>query len=150
MKKQKIYLDTNIIYGYFRKRVEETINRRKFKKPFILEKISKADYEFITSFFTMVEVSRNLRRDFNLDSRSIVDLLRLFTREYSVKVVQKVSITGELLLWHLKEIDLADAIQLNIAKNSKSIFLTNDKRLIKDARKFYPWVVSFSELLSTS
>lgn len=148
MKKQRIYLDTNIIYGYFRKRVEETVNGR-FKRPFILQKISKVDYEFVTSFFTMAEVSKNLRREFNLDNKSIVDLLRLFTREYRIKVVQRVNITGELLLWHLKRIDLEDAIQLNIAKNINSIFLTNDKRLIKNARKFYSHVASFSELFPT-
>ena len=142
--KLKIYLDTNIIYGYFKHLAE-----RKKTTPFIITFIetNTDKLQAITSFFTLAEVVESLLKR-GLNRNMVLRFLRIFRRRCKIKMIEKTIITGETLKWTLRGVSVKDAIQLCIAKNLDAVFLTQDRRLIKIGRNFYQKILSFQELFS--
>lgn len=148
MKKLRIYLDTNVIYGYFKRRIEE----QKFGKTYIepeamkfLKEKSNLIQSF-TSFFTMLEVADNLTKDLILTQSEIMNFIRSFRMIYPIKILEQVKIDGESLKWFLHGMELKDTIQLNIAKNLGALFISDDKKLISLAKKFHKNSFTFQEL----
>lgn len=143
-----IYLDTNIIYGYFKRRIEEQKFRKNYIEPeamkFLKEKGNLV--QLFTSFFTMLEIADNLKKNFALTKLEIMNSIRNFRVMYPIKILEQVKMNGESLKWLLYGMELKDAIQLNIAKNLGALFVSCDKNLINLAKKFYKNSFTFQEL----
>lgn len=141
-------MDTNIIYGYFKSWVEAGLANRQFKIPLFFQYLeAKSDkIEPITSFFTLVEVSDNLKRELFLKNEEVLIALRFFRKKYRIRVKETVILKGDLLKWFLSGIRIKDAIQLNIAKNLGLVFLSRDRRLVRAAKYFYKNAIGMDEL----
>ena len=153
MDKLRIYLDTNIIFGLFKKFVERLLEDKEFKIPrkiqFIHENLEKV--EPLTSFFTLIEVIQNLKnwaekRGRKLTSEEIVSLIEFFRENFKVEVLRSVWITEGTIQYVLHGIDWKDAIQLEIARVNDYILVTDDVKLRKIGKKFYDKIMSFREL----
>ena len=144
MKKLKIYLDTNIIYGYFKALIKGT--SPPFMLMFIRNNLDKI--EPTTSFFTIAEVVKSLKEETTLTNEEIKGLMRLFKRTSKIKIFERVLITGEVIGLSLEEVSLADSIQINIAKNINSIFITQDKGILRKGKKFYKNILNFKQFMT--
>lgn len=148
MKQLKLYLDTNFIYDYFQRKVEELAKGKEFfetgKLTFIEN--NKESIESYTSFFTLIEVANRLKEDFKLTSEEIIQLIKNFTSSHKITILDNVVLTKDALIWFLSGISWKDSIQLNIAKNEESIFITDDEKLFRRARKFYTKILKFKGL----
>ena len=137
-----------MIYGYFKNRVKAELENKSFKIPLFFQYLEgkKDKIKPITSFFTLVEVADNLKKELKLTNTEVILALRLFRKKYDVEINETIVLTGDLLQWFLEGIKMKDAIQLNIAKNLGILFLSRDKRLLRKAKKFYGNVLSIREL----
>jgi len=144
MKKLRIYLDTNIIFGYFK----AILGGRKipFMLTFIENNLDKI--EPITSFFTMAEVAKSLKEETTLTTEEIKRLLRIFRKTSKIKIFEKVIITGEVINLSLRGVSIPDSIQLSIAKNLTATFITQDKELLYKSSKIYKNILSFKQLVA--
>ena len=128
MTKLKIYLDTNFIYDYFQRKVQELTNGKKFfeigKLTFIEDNLKFI--EAYTSFFTLIEIANRLKEEFKLTPEEIIQLIEDFTSSYKITILDNVVLTKDTLTWFLSNIFLKDSIQLNIAKNEGLVFTTED------------------------
>jgi len=142
--KLKIYLDTNIVFGYFKYLAE----KRK-TVPFIISFIeaNKSRLQPVTSFFTLAEAAEALLKE-GVKEGTVLMTLRNFRKRCEIKTIERVVITGEIIKWILKGISVKDAIQICIAKSLNAHFLTQDKKLIKSGKAFYQKILNFQELLS--
>ena len=59
----KIYLDTNIIFGFFRNLLLEKRKGKKFTNPAILKFLKENNFELYTSVLVKAEIARRLRTE---------------------------------------------------------------------------------------
>ena len=147
-KKLKVYLDTNFIYDWFKRKAEEIKENRDFYETGKLAylKENSSFIEAYSSFFTLIEVANRLREDFQLTKEAIIRLLALFEELYPVEILEEVRLDKETLKWFLEGIQWKDCIQLDISKNENCIFVTDDNSLIRKVRKSYRKITNFKGL----
>ena len=153
VEKLKIYLDTNMVYGLFKKMLQSLFEKKKFKIPKKIQTIhEKLDYlEPFTSFFTLIEVIEELRRWVQkkkkiFTNEEILGLIEFFKEDFEVEILRSIWITEKTIQYVLEGIEWKDAIQLEIARVNGYILVTDDDKLKKIGKKFYDKILDFNEL----
>lgn len=154
MKKVKIYLDTNVVVGWFKRKLDEEKKGLKFIIPERLEKLLKSQHELIVSYLVKSEVSRYLKSEWQLTPEEISEKWSLFAEElkinilkldkFEVDLVKIDTICSEVSL--KREGTIADLIHLQIAKSFNLKFLTSEKKLKHKLSKVYSNIIQISEL----
>lgn len=130
----KFYLDTNIIFGFFKN------SSKNLPKNLILIKKFSKYVEIYTSFLTLSEIICNLNT-LNLS----YDRLKTIIKDFGIKIIEKIEIDEDILIFNTHKIDEKDGIHLLISKKKRLIMVTNDKMLIERGRSFYQKIISFEE-----
>jgi predicted nucleic acid-binding protein len=153
MEKLKIYLDTNIIYGFFKNLVKRIFTGKEFKIPRKIQVVQRnlMRIEPLTSFFTLIEVIEGLKKWAEKKKRTltieeIVSLIEFFKENFRVEILRSVWITERTIQYVLSGIEWKDAIQLEIARVNEYILVTDDVKLRKLGKGFYEKIMSFNEL----
>jgi predicted nucleic acid-binding protein len=153
MEKLKIYLDTNIIYGFFKNLVKRIFTGKEFKIPRKIQVVQRnlMRIEPLTSFFTLIEVIEGLKKWAEKKKRTltieeIVSLIEFFKENFKVEILRSVWITERTIQYVLSGIEWKDAIQLEIARVNEYILVTDDVKLRKLGKGFYEKIMSFNEL----
>ncbi len=152
--KKKIYLDTNIIYGYFlAKNIE--LKKGNFKEPKITEflKNSGENFEYYVSIATRAEITRRLVSELGIDKETSIALWAAFLTEISATEIE-VSKPFNEIYHEIMQIVGETAIKrrvtnlehLIIAKNYEMIFVTGDNEILHKCRKYYSQIISYLQL----
>lgn len=145
---QRIYLDTNQLYGWF----ENQLNRKKPESKiveFLTEKFENAE-KFI-SMYTIAELLVNLKNaypDRNLSADKIAWLLILLKEATNLKIIEESKLTKEVIDFADLCNDHNDAVHIQIAKNQGLTFVTKDDKVGK-VKSAYPNVISIRKLFRT-
>lgn len=131
-KEMKVYLDTNILYSYLKKKIEERISGNGKEIKFIL--FNNAQIIPVSSFFTLIELVNVLKREMNLSKKSIENFVKDEVESMRIKLIEKAKIDENVLKWCLNGLDFKDAIHLSIVKENNLTLLTNDLKLTQFAR----------------
>jgi predicted nucleic acid-binding protein len=131
VKEVQIYLDTNILYSYLKKKIEERISGNGKEIKFIL--FDNAQIIPVSSFFTLIELVNVLKREMNLSRKSIEDFVKDEVESMRIRLIEKAKIDENVLKWCLNSLDFKDAIHLSIVKENNLALLTNDLKLRKFA-----------------
>jgi predicted nucleic acid-binding protein len=126
------YLDTNILYSYLKKKIEERISGNENEVKFFL--FDNAKIAPVSSFFTLAELVEVLRREINLSKKSIEEFIENEVKVLEIRLIDRAKIDDNVFRWHLNGLGLKDAIHLSIAKENNLVLVTNDLNLIKFAR----------------
>ncbi|MBI2583045.1 MAG: PIN domain-containing protein [Candidatus Aenigmarchaeota archaeon] len=126
---KKVYLDTNIVYGFF-----QNIIRGKMDHPEIIKFLAeRKDVEKYISTFTVAEIVENLLKEFPYRSlkkdyiMSLVDTLRLTV---DLKILQEtIELSGELVDFVYECKDAKDSLHVLIAKKNDLFFITRDDKV---------------------
>jgi len=153
--KLKIYLDTNMVYGLFKRMFQAVFKGREFRIP---EKIrfmhrNSDKIEAYTSFFTLIEIAGELRslskrKKIKLNKAQIQSMFNFFTENFQVEILREIRITDKALEYFLDGVQWKDAIQLDIARNNGFTLVTDDSDLQRIGKKHYPNILNFRELAS--
>jgi len=150
----KLYLDTNIIIGWFKKRIQSKRNDREFKTPAVIGFLtSREDIELIVSNLTKTEVYRYLKSDWESPEEYSREIWDIFIKSFKLEYVE-VQITPEninnlsklCLKNHTKKNTLTNLLHLEVAKNYGFSFLTGEKDLKDRYEKHYGNILTYSEL----
>jgi len=143
----QVYLDTNILYSYLKKKIEEKISGNDGKEiKFIL--FDNAQIIPVSSFFTLIELVNVLKREMNLSRKSIEDFVKDEIEDMRIKLIEKTKIDENVLKWCLNGLDFKDAIHLSIVKENNLTLLTNDLKLTQFARSVGTNSITSRELKS--
>ena len=136
----RVYLDTNVIYGYFKKRLQE--------KPVntVLIFFEDVKVDVYVSLFAIIEVVHRLKED-NVDRKKISKLVSDFLREYRINIITKFTISWKTLLSTLSGVEWKDAVHLEIASQNDLTIITNDKKFFKNGRKLYSRIITLEWFL---
>lgn len=151
--KLRIYLDTNVIIGWFKRRIIEGKSGIIFVMPERLQKLIESQHELFVSLLVKAEVSRYLKSEWQMSSLEILKRWEQFVDEMKIKVIELESFEV-----NLKELDqicsevplkkkgtFADLIHLQISKIFNFKFLTSETKLKKKLVKFYDNIIQISE-----
>lgn len=153
--RSRIYLDTNLIIGWFKHRLEEERRGLKFIVPERLEKVQKLNRELVVSYLVKAEVSRYLKSEWQLNAAEIYEKWEEFRKEMEIKLIELKKFEVDL-----KEIDficsevplkkegtIPDIIHLKISKTFNLKFLTSETKLKSKLSRFFDNIVHISEIL---
>jgi len=150
---EKFYLDTNIIFGYFLKKVSELKGEFKSSKvaEFLIESKDKINYN--VSILTKVEIVRKLKSEFLLDNTLIEKIWKSFILDVNcteIEVNINVSELYKEILRIVSSIPIRKRVtnleHLIIAKKKDLIFVTGDEEVLKKCKEFYPRIWSYKDL----
>ena len=153
--KLRIYLDTNVVYGLFKRILQAIFEGREFKIPrkigFIHKNLDKI--EPYTSFFMLIEVVQEVKKwlrkkKIKMNKAQIQALLGFFKDNFQIEILRIVEITDKTLDYFLDGIQWKDAIQLDITKNNDFTLITDDINLRGIGRRHYTDILNFEELIN--
>jgi predicted nucleic acid-binding protein len=146
VKEVQVYLDTNILYSYLKKKIEERISGNGKEIKFTL--FDNLQIIPVSSFFTLIELSNVLKREMNLSRKSIEYFVKDEIESMRIKLIEKARIDENVLKWCSNGLDFKDAIHLSIAKENNLTLITNDLSLVKFAKLANVYSITTRELKS--
>ena len=148
----KIYLDTNIIYGYFLEMWKVVTGKKKeFEEPGVIKALRKGmkKCEYKVSTVTKGEIIRRLVTEFNVKAKKAHELWDSFLEWVGAEEFDHREIDWHFILNIVSHVKikkrLSNLIHLSICKDRELIFLTGDKEILDKCKKFYPKVLSYKD-----
>jgi predicted nucleic acid-binding protein len=132
VKEVQVYLDTNVLYSYLKKKIEEKISGNGKEIKFI--SFNNTQVIPVSSFFTLIELVNVLKREMNLSRKSIEGFVKDEIEGMEIRLIEKAKIDENVLKWCLNGLDFKDAIHLSIVKENNLTLVTNDLKLTQFAK----------------
>lgn len=151
--KEKIYLDANIVYGYFLAKYKELKKKEIFIEPKVIKNLrnNKEKFNYFVSIITKVEIIRRLRTELNFEKEEALDLwesllkyLQFTELEMEEKAIDWYFINRIVLEVKIKK-RLSNLIHFSFSKSNELTFLTGDKEILEKCKQFYSNIISYSE-----
>lgn len=152
MEKLKVYLDANIIYGFFLAKVKFLKGKiPQFVEPKIIEflRINSDKMDLFVSCIAKAEIFRRLKTELDIDIKVIGSLWYELRTLLKILEIYEVLVTSEIVKVVSEEKfkkRISNIIHLVAAKNEDLYFVTGDKEIVNKCKKFYPKTISYIEL----
>ena len=149
----KIYLDTNIIFGFFRNLLLEKRKGKKFTNPAILKFLKENNFELYTSVLVKAEIARRLRTEWGSTKEEVEEFWTSLETYINVDVIQTATIGPKIAVITLEtpfKNKVSNIMHLLIAEQYDLWFLSGDKEIVQKGKKFYEKVISYHELRKIS
>jgi len=149
----KIYLDTNIIFGFFRNLLLEKRKGKKFTNPAILKFLKENNFELYTSVLVKAEIARRLRTEWGSTKEEVEEFWTSLETYINVDVIQTATIGPKIAVITLEtpfKNKVSNIMHLLIAEQYDLWFLSVDKEIVQKGKKFYEKVISYHELRKIS
>lgn len=147
----KLYLDTNIILGWFKRMMQKERKGRKFEIPSLLKFLSsRPELELMLSEITRIEIFRYLISEWACDLEFCRKAWNYFMESFEIE-----SIKAEINFKEVEEIclnvptkkkTLVNLLHLQVAEGYGIWFLTGEKRLKKRYSNYYKKILTYEEL----
>ena len=145
----KIYLDANIIYGFFKNIINEERKGKKFTDPSILKFLKESELELYTSVLVKAEIARRLRTEWGCSAEEVIELWNSFEDYLNSKMIETAIIDSQIVDIATKipmKKRISNMMHLLIAKQYDLWFLTGDKEIIDKCKPVYSKIISYIEL----
>lgn len=146
----KVYLDANIIYGFFKSLVRSWRERHKHILPDVIKFLtSRKDLSIYVSVLSRCEIARRLKIDYNLSEDDIERMWNYLRRFLKIRMIDKITINEEVVDFIQKNkfrSRINNVIHLFLCKDLHLTFITGDKKIIEDGVKVYKNIMSYAQL----
>ncbi len=151
--KMRIYLDANIIFGFFRNLLLEKRKGKKFTDPSILRYLKNEKFELYTSVLVKAEIARRLRTEWGTTASEVEEFWTSLETYLGLNVLQIATIDAQIA--HITtempfKKRISNIIHLLIAKQYDLWFLSGDKEIVQRGKRFYEKVISYHDLRKIS
>ena len=154
MEKIKLYLDTNMIHDLFMKQAKAMKAGSEYEKPkkfaFMLEHQNK--FEFVTSFLTKAEITRELISSHGMEPGMINRTWAEFMNTLNPKYIEEFKFDKQIIdiveKVRMKLRTMVNFFHLFIAIEENSYFVSGDKQIVEKIREadLYDKVLTYIEL----
>ena len=131
----KLYLDTNVFLGWFKKNILNIRRNKPIKDTITMTRLNSASVKLYTSDLSMIEIANYLKSSFSANEIEIKLLWNVLTDLYSIRVIpveiEWESIKKIMIDVSMKKNSIIDIIHLETAKTNNCMFATFDKELKK-------------------
>lgn len=147
----KIYLDTNIIIGWFKRIMQKERKGREFDVPSLLKFLSsQPELELMVSEITRIEIFRYLISEWNCDLQFSRKAWNYFMESFNIESIKAEINFGDLeeicLSIPTKKKTLINLLHLQIAKRYGIWFLTGEEGLKRKYSRYYDKILTYKEL----
>ncbi|MBI5061814.1 MAG: hypothetical protein HZB67_05895 [Candidatus Aenigmarchaeota archaeon] len=148
---KEIYLDTNMIHGWFRNFMASTKNSQLLKIPSVLEFLIGKDLALFTTTLTKIEIFRYIRSEWGLDEKFCNEVWDTFIKSFNITSIEVEQVElGELLNLVSKvstrKKTLVNLMHLQLAKKNGLWFLTGEENLKERYAEYYDKVLTYQNL----
>ena len=127
---EKIYLDTNLLIGFFKNIIQK--EKKPSEYPLIIDFLAKHnEIEKFISIFSIAEIIEVLRRTYsanNLSKEYILGLVDTLSASIDLKVIKEASLSDRIIDYTYLCNDAKDAIHIDICRASEMWFITADDK----------------------
>lgn len=150
----KIYLDTNIIIGWFKRMMQSKRKNEEFKIPSVIEFLSsQPTVELIASNLTKTEIFRYLKSDWDSEVKFSKEIWETFLYSFKMEYIEvevnaeSIKRLSELCLEiNTKKKTLTNLFHLEAAKKYGLLFLTGEEKLKTKYSEYYDNIITYKEL----
>lgn len=148
----RLYLDTNMVMGWFKRIMQNVRRGRPFKIPSVIEFLSsQLNIELIVSNITKIEIFRYLKSEWNCKDVMSEEYWNTFIRSFNITYIEVERIDFNELLPLCMEIPtkkktLVNLIHLQVAKKDSFWFLSGEEELKERYRGYYDKILTYKEL----
>lgn len=153
--KEKIYLDANIIYGYFLAKYKELKGTKRFEEPKVIRFLRKNrnKLEYHISIITKAEILRRLVSELGMEKETGRKLWTSLLDELAITEIKVGKSVDEIygkIVAIVEETKIKKRVtnleHLIVAKSSNLIFVTGDEEILKKCKKYYQKIMSYIDL----
>ena len=147
-----VYLDTNMIHGWFRNFMANLKRNEPLEIPDILQFIkSRKELKLLTTTLTQIEIFRYLKAEWDRDGKSCNEIWDTFVNSFDITVISVKQIDLDDLLTLVSKIatkkkTLVNLMHLQIAKNNSLWFLTGEENLKEKYKEYHDKVLTYGDL----
>lgn len=147
----KLYLDTNIILGWFKRVMENLRKGKKFEIPSVIEFLSsRKEFELIVSNLSEAEILRYLTSEWNSELELSKKIWKDFMDGFKIEYIEAEVDLNELIeicsKIPTKKKTMTNLLHLQIAKRYGYLFLTGEKMLKEKYGSYYQNIMTYKEL----
>jgi len=151
----EVYLDTNIIIGWFKNVKRSLKEGYEPKEPKKLEFLKSKNFGLYVSDLTKFEVFRYLKSEWSGKSGESKRLWKDFRDRYKITelTLKKVNITPLIdiaLNVNLGRKTVINLIHLQFSEKNNLVFLTGDKPITDRLKNYFPKTISYLDLRKNS
>lgn len=152
----EIYLDTNIIWAWFRNFMTSLKDNKPLEMPSILEFVmSRKELQKFTTILTQIEIFRYLKAEWNADEENCNIAWNSFVKSFAVLEIKARHIELYELLFLVSKVatkkkTLVNLMHLQLAKKNSLWFLTGEENLKTKYKEYYDNVITYEELRQIS
>ncbi len=148
---KELYLDTNMIHGWFRNFMLGIKHQEFLKMPSILEFLAKNDLKLFTTTLTKIEIFRYIKAEWGRDENSCNEIWDTFMKSFTITAIDSKEVELEELLKLVSKIatkkkTLVNLMHLQLAKKNSLWFLTGEEQLKDKYKEYYQKVLTYKDL----
>lgn len=148
----KIYLDANILYGFFKGFILSKSKKERFTTPRKIKVLEKASskHTLFTSILTKAEIMRRMRVEFKIEYKKLEHIWNSLSKLLNLKVIKKIEVEedlSELCGKNKLRCRINNVIHLYICIKHDLILLTGDEKLLEDGKKVYGKIIDYPTLV---
>ena len=145
--KVRVYLDTNVIFGFFKNFILGKKLSLTWKVWFLSR--NKNKIEVYTSSLAISEAVSEMmrlaeREGIKVKEMDVEVIVHKLVDYCGLKILKDVRM-DDLVLFTLNKIDVKDCLHLEISKRNNMILITDDQQLKERGKYFYSKILSFYE-----
>ena len=151
--KINIYLDTNIIYGFFKLNSQKLKKGEELKETRLIKSLRDGlkYFNYFVSKAVEIEIKRRLVSEFNLRRNEANYLWNILVTNLKIAEVEDHTVDWNFILTIVESVKIkkriSNLIHLSIARDNQLLFLTGDLEILSKCKKFYKDIISYKDFV---
>jgi hypothetical protein len=146
----RIYLDANILYGFFKNLIKSWQEKQKYTLPDVIKFfVDHQELIIYTSILTKSEIFRRLKLEYNISEKDLERMWMSLERLLKIRLIEEVVIDSQLIEFIKKckfRSKINNIIHLWLCYKLSLTFVTGDEKIYEDGKKIYSNIMNYSEL----
>ncbi len=148
----KLYLDANILYGFFKNIMTARREMHKPIVPSVIKFFKEKDFIIYASILTKCEIARRMKLEHDVSELDFEKMWHALEEYLRLKIITEVNIDQDIvdMVKRYKfRSRMNNIIHLYICKKLDRLrltFVTGDKRILEDGKKFYEYIIDYNRL----
>lgn len=146
----RIYLDANILYGFFKSLIESWQEKQRHILPDVIKFfVNHSQLIIYTSVLTKSEIFRRLKLEYNISEKDLERMWTSLEKLLKINLIEEIVIDDQLAEFSQRvrfRSKINNIIHLWLCYKLSLIFVTGDEKICEDGKKVYSDIMSYSEL----
>lgn len=149
---KELYLDTNMIWTWFRNFMVSLKNNNPIEIPDILQFITnKKELKLFTTTLTQIEIFRYLKAEWDRNEKSCNEIWNTFINSFNITLIEVQQVELEELLSLVSKVatkkkTLVNLMHLQVARKNNLWFLSGEENLKDKYKEYYDKVLTYEDL----